>query len=152
MHKSIAFVYLARVKTANLIAAVLLGSILNCALGMQNPSPTPTPTPTPTPGATEAPKRPIKVRVSSGVAQGLLIHQVNPVYPGEARKNHIQGDVILRTTIDREGNVADLKVVSGEPILADAAVEAVKQWKYRPYLLNGEPVEVETQVLIKFHM
>jgi protein TonB len=77
---------------------------------------------------------------------------VNPDYPREARKNHVQGDVILQATIDKEGNVAGLKVVRGEPILADAAVEAVKQWKYRPYLLNGEAVEVETQLLIKFHM
>jgi TonB family protein len=146
------FVYLARVKTAKLIAAILLGSSLHCALGLQNPSPTPMPTPSPTPGAAEAPKRPIKVRVSSNVAQGRLIHQVNPVYPREARKKHIQGDVVLQTTIDREGNVADLKVVSGEPILADAAVEAVKQWQYKPYLLNGDPVEVETQVIIRFHM
>lgn len=94
----------------------------------------------------------MKVRVSSGVAEGLKVHDVSPVYPREARKNHVQGDVILRATIDRQGNIADLKLVSGEPILADAAVEAVKQWKYKPYILNGEPVEVETQVLIRFHM
>ena len=92
------------------------------------------------------------MRISSSRAQSLIIHQVDPKYPREARKKHIQGDVVLRVTIDREGNVMDQKLIEGEPILADAAVEAVKQWKYKPYLLNGEPVEVETQVVIRFYM
>jgi periplasmic protein TonB len=148
----VAWCIVADVKNAKLIVTVLLGSSLNCALGIQNPSPTPTPIPSPTPGAAEAPKRPIKVRVSSGVAEAMKIHDAQPVYPREARKKHIQGDVILRAIIDREGNVMDLKVIEGEPILAEAAMGAVKQWKYKPYLLNGDPVEVETQVIIRFHM
>jgi TonB family protein len=92
------------------------------------------------------------VRVSSSVAQKMLIHQVNPVYPREARKNHSQGDVILQVIIDDQGNVLKLKPLQGEPVLADAAIDAVKQWKFRPYLLNGEPMKVEAQITIGFHM
>jgi TonB family protein len=137
------------VKTAKVIVAILLLSNLPCAFGTQSAAPSPTATPTPT---QEEPKRPQKIRISTGIAEGLILHKVNPNYPKEARKNHIQGDVLLQFTIDRSGNVADLKVVSGDPILIDASVDAVKQWKYRPYRLNGEPVEVETMVNIQFHM
>lgn len=86
------------------------------------------------------------------MAEGLILHKVNPKYPAEAREKHIQGDVILQATINKQGDVAQLKLVKGDPILADAAMDAVKQWKYKPYLLNGEPVEVETTVKIIFHM
>jgi protein TonB len=98
---------------------------------------------------TDTPKR---LRVSSGVAEGLKTHTVDPKYPREARDKGIEGDVILQATIDTKGNIASLKAVKGDSILADVAIEAVKQWKYKPYLLNGEPVEVETTILIKFHM
>jgi protein TonB len=98
-----------------------------------------------------APK-PLRVRVSSGVADGLLIHKVNPEYPSEARAQHVQGDVVLQAVIDKSGNISEIKVVSGDPLLTGAAVKAIKQWKYRPFLLNGEPVEVETTIPIKFHM
>jgi periplasmic protein TonB len=95
---------------------------------------------------------PKRLRISSGVAEGLKTHTVNPTYPREAREKGIQGDVILQATIDTKGNIASLRPVKGDPILADASIEAVKQWKYKPYVLNGEPVEVETTILIKFHM
>jgi periplasmic protein TonB len=98
---------------------------------------------------TDAPKR---LRISSRVADGLKTHSVDPTYPREARDKGIQGDVILQATIDTKGNIASLKAVKGDPILADASIEAVKQWKYKPFLLNGEPVEVETTILIKFHL
>jgi protein TonB len=91
-------------------------------------------------------------RVSPGVAQGNLLRKVNPHYPREAKENHVQGDVILQVTIDREGNVGNLRVVSGTPVLADAALDAVRQWKYRPYKLNGEPVAVVTTIEIQFHL
>lgn len=100
----------------------------------------------------EPTKRPLRLRISSGVAEGLITHKVNPKYPREAREKGIQGDVILQATIDTKGNITDLKAVQGDPILAEASIEAVKQWKYRPYLLNGEPVEVETTIKIQFHM
>lgn len=96
------------------------------------------------------PKR--HLRISSGVAEGLVEHKVNPKYPREAREQGIQGDVILAATIDTKGNIANLKVLKGDPILAAASMEAVKDWKYRPYLLNGEPVDVDTTIKIQFHL
>ena len=87
---------------------------------------------------------PKHLRVSSGVANSLKIHDVEPHYPREAQKKGIQGDVILQATIDTKGNLTNLKIVQGDPILVSAAVDAVKQWKYRPFILNGEPVDVDT--------
>jgi len=75
---------------------------------------------------------------------------VQPEYPADAKADHVQGQVVLQATIDKEGNVAKLELVSGHPMLAPAAIEAVKQWKYRPYLLNGAAVEVETQVTVNY--
>ena len=95
---------------------------------------------------------PQKLRVSSGVADGLKIHDVTPAYPQMARIAHIQGDVTLQATISKSGVIENLRAVSGHPILIQAAMEAVRQWKYKPYILNGEPVEVETTVQVKFHM
>src|SRR5579863_226067 len=101
---------------------------------------------------TVAPKiaAPQRVRVSSGVQSGLLVRRVNPVYPPLARQARIQGVVLLQAEISKEGNIINLQLISGHPMLAPAAIEAVKQWKYKPYLLNGEPVEVETQVQVNF--
>ena len=91
---------------------------------------------------------PGRVRVSSDIMQGLLVKKVRPEYQGDAK--HIQGTVVLKAVIDKEGNISKLQLISGHPMLAPAAIEAVKQWKYRPYLLNGEPVEVETNVTVNF--
>lgn len=93
---------------------------------------------------------PQRVRVSAGVLQGLLVRKVDPEYPSEARAQSIQGIVLLRVKVDKEGNISSLEAVSGPPELADAAVEAVRLWKYRPYLLNGQAVEVESQVQVNF--
>jgi len=93
---------------------------------------------------------PQRVRVSSGVQSGLLVRKVNPTYPPLARQARIQGVVILQAQISKDGNIENLQLISGHPMLAPAAIEAVKQWKYKPYLLNGEPVEVETQVQVNF--
>lgn len=93
---------------------------------------------------------PRRVRVSSGVISGLLITKVAPVYPKKARKKHIEGTVVLTATIDKQGNITDITVVSGDRLLAEASVDAVKQWKYRPYLFRGEAVEVETQIQVNF--
>ena len=95
---------------------------------------------------------PQRVRVSSGVVQGLLVRQVKPNYPPLARQARIQGVVILQAQISKEGNIENLTLISGHPMLAPAAIEAVKQWKYRPYLLNGEPCEVDTQVQVNFSL
>ena len=91
-----------------------------------------------------------KLRVSSGVAQGLLIHEVKPQYPTLARQARIQGTVVLQAVIGKDGTVQNLHVVSGHPMLTQAAIDAVKQWRYKPYYLNGEPVEVNTQISVNF--
>jgi protein TonB len=95
-------------------------------------------------------KTPQRVRVSQGVSQGLLVHQVRPMYPQLARAARIQGQVVLQANIGKDGSIQNLRVVSGHPMLAPAAIDAVKQWKYKPYFLNGEPVEVDTQITVNF--
>lgn len=86
----------------------------------------------------------------SHMMEGNLIHRIEPVYPALARQARIQGTVLLRATISKDGTIENLQLLSGHPMLAPAAIEAVRQWRYRPYFLNGEPVEVETQVTVKF--
>lgn len=93
---------------------------------------------------------PQRVRVSSGVAAGLLVSKVPPHYPEDAREARVQGTVLLKVNIDKEGNVYKTELISGQPLLAPAAIEAVRHWKYKPYLLNGAAVEVETQVQVNF--
>jgi len=93
---------------------------------------------------------PQRVRVSQGVSTGLLIKRVQPNYPPLARQARIQGQVVLQAEISKDGTIQNLQLVSGHPMLAPAAIEAVKQWRYRPYLLNGEPVAVDTQVVVNF--
>ena len=93
-----------------------------------------------------------RVRVSPGVIKGLLIYRVEPAYPPLAQLARIQGVVVLTALIDKAGNVQSLQVVSGHPLLARAAIDAVKQWRYKPFLLNGQPLEVETTVTVTFHV
>jgi len=93
-----------------------------------------------------------RVRVSPGVIKGLLIHRVEPIYPFLAQQARIQGVVVLTAIIDKDGNVERLQLVNGHPLLAPAAIEAVKQWRYKPFLLNGQPLEVETTVTVDFHL
>ena len=85
-----------------------------------------------------------------GRVSGLLLRKVQPNYPPLARQARIQGVVVLQAQISKDGAIENLQLISGHPMLAPAAIEAVKQWKYKPYLLNGEPVEVETQVQVNF--
>jgi len=105
-----------------------------------------------TPVAVPKVATPQRVRVSQGVSQGLLIRKVQPAYPPLARQARIQGNVVLTAEISKDGSIENLRLVSGHPMLAPAAIEAVKQWKYKPYFLNGEPVEVETQVTVIFSL
>ena len=95
---------------------------------------------------------PQRVRVSQGVTQGLVIRRVQPTYPALARQARIQGSVLLQAEISKDGSIQNLRLISGHPMLAPAAIEAVKQWKYKPYFLNGEPVEVETQITVNFSL
>jgi periplasmic protein TonB len=92
------------------------------------------------------------IRVSSGVAQGLLVHQVTPKYPPLARQARIQGTVVLHAVIGKDGSVQNLRVLSGHPMLTQAAMDAVRQWHYKPYLVNGEPVEADTQINVNFNL
>ena len=82
--------------------------------------------------------------------EGNLIHRVEPQYPAIARQIHLEGAVVLKAMISKEGNIEQLEVASGPGLLAVAAKEAVRQWKYRPYFLNGQPIEVETQITVNF--
>jgi protein TonB len=91
-------------------------------------------------------------RVSLGVMEGMLIYRVLPVYPVPARAMRIAGRVELQATIARDGTIDNLRVVDGPRLLQQAAIDAVKQWRYRPYLLNGEPVEVETTINVDFKL
>jgi periplasmic protein TonB len=93
---------------------------------------------------------PQRVRISQGVTKGLLIHRVEPPYPNLAKAARVQGEVVLKAVINTNGDIQDLQLVSGHPMLVPAAIAAVKQWRYKPYLLNGQPVEVETTITVIF--
>jgi TonB family protein len=93
-----------------------------------------------------------KIRISSGVAEGQLIHKVQPIYPPEAKRKGIEGTVLLQITIGKDGLMKDVKLISGPPELVDAAIGAVQQWRYTPYLLQGNPVEVESTVKVTFRL
>ena len=86
----------------------------------------------------------------SHIDEGLLIHKVTPAYPKLALAAHQQGAVVLQATIGRDGTIQNLRYVSGPSLLIQAAIQAVSQWRYRPYILNNEPVEVETQITVNF--
>ena len=90
------------------------------------------------------PEVPKRIRISQGVIAGMVIHKVEPRYPIVAREARIQGEVVLAAVISKEGAIRNLQLVSGHPMLVPAALAAVQQWRFRPFLLNGEPVEVET--------
>jgi periplasmic protein TonB len=103
-------------------------------------------------GATLAKPAPQLLRVSQGVMEGLVLKRVQPRYPTQALQMRIQGSVQLQATISKSGDIENLKVVSGDSVLSHAAVEAVRQWKYKPYYLNGDPVQIETQILVNFKL
>jgi protein TonB len=96
------------------------------------------------------PAAPVKPLVVSHWAEGNLIFRVQPIYPPLARQARIQGPVELRAIISKTGTIENLAVVSGHPMLVKSAIEAVRQWRYRPYLLNGDPIAVETSVTVNF--
>ncbi len=91
-----------------------------------------------------------RMRIASRVAEANLIHDVPPQYPPEAGRARIEGTVVLLAMIGTDGSVKDVRIESGLPILAQAAIEAVKQWRYKPYLVDGEPVEVDSRITINF--
>jgi protein TonB len=114
----------------------VLGGIIGGAPGSNLPPP-----------PKEAPKR---IRVGGNVQSAKMIRQVQPIYPQIAKSAHVQGTVILHAVISKGGNVEELAYVSGPPLLMRAAMDAVRQWRYQPTLLNGEPVEVDTTISVIF--
>jgi protein TonB len=116
----------------------VFGEMLNSAPGVAVLAKSPVPAPV---------KR---MRIASRVAEANLIHDVAPQYPTEAGRGRIEGTVVLMAVIGTDGSVKDLRVESGLPILAQAAIDAVKQWRYKPYLVNGEPVEIDSRITINF--
>ncbi len=98
------------------------------------------------------PVPPKRIRVSQGVTEGRLVRKIEPNYPPLALSARIQGQVLLTAIISKTGEIQNLVLVSGHPMLVPAALAAVKQWRYRPFLLNGEPVEVETTITVNFQL
>jgi len=119
------------------------GGVLSGLLHSNGSAPVLATTPAP------APKR---IRVPAPMAEVNLVYDVAPKYPPEAGRARIEGTVVLLAVIGKDGTVQDVRVQSGSSMLAQAAIEAVKQWRYRPYLLNGEPVEVDSQITINFNL
>ena len=96
------------------------------------------------------PPAPRPVRRGGDIMAAMLVHQVDPIYPTIAKAAHISGVVHLHATISKDGTIRELELVDGSPLLAQAALAAVRQWRYRPTLLSGEPVEVDTYITVKF--
>jgi TonB family protein len=95
---------------------------------------------------------PLPVPVSQAISSGLVTGKVTPQYPDIALNRRVQGQVVMRAVIDKNGRVEELTLASGDRMLAPAAIEAVKQWKYRPYVLDGQPVKIETQITVVFQL
>ena len=101
-------------------------------------------------GAPTMPAPPPHRAMISRVEEGMILYRVEPVYPALARQIRVQGEVVLRALISKDGRIEALQVVSGHPLLAGAAVNAVSQWRFRPYRLNGSAVEVDAQITVRF--
>jgi protein TonB len=114
------------------------------------PTAAPPPPPPPPVKKEEKPAAPKRITIGGNVQQAKLVRQPKPVYPPLAKQARISGIVHLAAVISSNGTIQDLKVISGHPLLIPAALEAVKQWVYQPTLLNGEPVEVQTQIDVNF--
>jgi protein TonB len=117
------------------------GGVMGGILGDTGPAAPPPPKATPT-----------RIRLGGNVQQAKLVSQPMPVYPPLARQARIQGNVVLHAIISKDGRVEQLSVISGHPLLIQAALDAVRQWRYQPTLLNGDPVEVDTTITVTFTM
>jgi len=95
---------------------------------------------------------PVVSQVSAGVAEGMAIHKTPPIYPKIARDSHVSGTVVLGATINRSGMLENVHVISGSQMLRTAAVDAVRTWRYRPYMLNSQPVAVQTTINVVFSL
>ena len=124
--------------TVGAVSGGVFGEIQNSAPSVPVLAKSPVPTPV---------KR---IRVAARVAEANLIHDVTPQYPPEAGRSRLEGTVLLMAVIGTDGSVKDVRVESGLPILAQAAIDAVRQWRYKPYMIDGEPVEVDSRITINF--
>ena len=124
------------------VAGGVPGGVLSEVLGSARSLPIVAKTPEPTPVK--------RIRVAARVVEANLIHDVTPQYPPEAGRARIEGTVVLLAVIGTDGSVKDVRVESGLPILAQAAIDAVKLWRYKPYMIDGEPVEVDSRITINF--
>lgn len=104
----------------------------------------------PTPPSTPPSSVPPRIQLGGQIQAAKVISQPNPIYPPLARQARIQGSVLLHAVLGRDGHVSELQVISGHPLLVQAALDAVKQWRYQPTLLNNEPVEVDTTITVTF--
>jgi TonB family protein len=102
--------------------------------------------------ASASPKAADLFEVPEDYADDQVIHRVHPIYPKGARAKKLQGTVVLQAIIDKQGKVDSLQMVSGDPLLAQAAADAVKQWRYKPYSHNGDPVEFQTRITVDFKL
>ncbi len=125
------------------------GGVLGGIIGSV-PSAAPPPPPPPPQKKEEKPATPQRIKIGGAVQQAKLVRQPHPVYPPLAKQARISGVVKLSAIISKDGTIQKLEVISGHPLLVPAALEAVKQWVYQPTLLNGEPVEVQTQIDVNF--
>jgi TonB family protein len=134
------------------IALVVLTIVLGATAAFsQDEQEAPAPTQSPASDSSQSNAPAAKpVRVPGNVASAMLIHQVAPVYPAAAKEQHIEGTVVLHALIGKDGTLRALRYVSGPPALMQSAMEAVKQWQYKPTLLNGEPVDVDTTISVVY--
>lgn len=123
------------------------GSVGGVIGGIISSTPSVAPPPPPPPPKKVTPSR---ITVGGNVAKARLVRQVRPTYPPLARQARIQGKVMLKAVIGRDGKIQELEVISGHPLLIPNALNAVKQWQYKPTLLNNTPVEVQTQIEVNF--
>lgn len=129
---------LTKSKSSTPVKPVATGGIMAGIIGDHNPPP--------------KIATPQKSRILANVAEEHLVHKVNPEYPQMARITHIEGQVLLQCVISKHGDVESSRAISGHPILIQAARDAVRQWKYSPFLVDGNPVEVETTITVTFHL
>jgi protein TonB len=132
-----------RVGVVNDVLSTIVNRQPEAALPGAPPAPLPPPPPPPTVDIKPQ-------RIGGNVQESRLIHQVKPAYPPLAKQARVQGAVVLEAVINKEGTIQSLRVVTGHPLLTGAALDAVQQWRYRPTLLNGEPVEVITTITVTF--
>ena len=133
-----------------IVAMALSGALFACIQSgaFAQTSSLPAPTATAPVATDEKPRGP--VRVAGGIISGMSLATPSPQYPPAARATHVQGPVVVHAIIGKDGKVKNVVVVAGPALLRHAAVDAVGQWKYRPYLVNGQPTEVDTTIMVNF--